>query len=244
MNTVKALTFDVFGTLVDWRSAISRQLAEFFMTQAVTLPIPSDIDWNTVAQDWRACYQPSMQAVRSGERPFVILDVLHRESLVSTLQSHAICGLSDAQLDELTQYWHRLDAWPDVSQGLVRLRSHYTLAALSNGNTELLRNLSHHADLAWHVSLGAEATQSYKPQARTYLQTASMLTLAPKECMMVAAHNEDLMAARKLGFRTAYINRPTEYGDRQTSDFGPESDWDFSVDSVTELADQLILTTP
>lgn len=241
MNSVKALTFDVFGTLVDWRSSVSRQLSEYFVAHAHTITSPSGIDWDAVAQDWRARYQPSMQAVRSGERSFVILDVLHRESLLATLESHAISCLSDVQLDELTLLWHQLDGWPDVSQGLVRLREHYTLAALSNGNAELLKNLSSHADLAWHVSLGAEATQSYKPQARTYLQTAAMLTLAPEQCMMVAAHNEDLHAARKLGFRTAYINRPTEYGERQSCDFGPESNWDFSVDSMTELADQLIL---
>ena len=221
MNTVKALTFDVFGTLVDWRSSISVQLREFFTAHARTIAQPSAIDWDAVAQDWRARYQPSMQAVRSGERPFVILDVLHRESLLATLESHAISGLSDAQLDELTRLWHRLDGWPDVSHGLVRLRERYTLAALSNGNTELLKNLSDHADLAWHVSLGAEATQSYKPEAHTYLKTAAMLTFTPEQCMMVAAHNEDLHAARKLGFRTAYINRPTEYGERQSCDFGP-----------------------
>lgn len=244
MNTVKALTFDVFGTLVDWRSSVSRQLGKYFVAHADTIALPSGIDWNAVAQDWRARYQPSMQAVRSGRRPFVILDVLHRESLLATLESYSITGLSEAQLDELTRLWHRLDGWPDVSQGLLRLREHYTLAALSNGNTELLKNLSAHADLAWHVSLGAEATQSYKPQSRTYLQSAAMLTLVPEQCMMVAAHNQDLNAARKLGFRTAYINRPTEYGERQTCDLGPESDWDFSVDSMTELADQLILNKP
>lgn len=242
MSAVRALTFDVFGTLVDWRSSISHQLRMFFESGALTVNVPDSTDWDAVAQDWRACYQPSMQEVRSGDRPFVVLDVLHRESLIKTLEAHAIVGLDNEQLDRLTLFWHRLDAWPDVPAGLKRLREHFTLAALSNGNTQLLKSLATYADLPWHVSLGAEATQSYKPQKRTYLHTAAMLTLDPSQCMMVAAHNDDLYAAQELGFRTAYVNRPTEYGTRQTKDFGPESDWDYCVESLTELADSLILS--
>ena len=240
MNTVCALTFDVFGTLVDWRGSISQQLRTFFDKHRASLSVPADTDWNSVAQDWRACYQPSMHEVRSGNRPFVILDVLHRESLIATLEQHAIAGLSEDQLNELTRFWHRLDGWEDAAPALLQLREHYTLAALSNGNTQLLKGLAQHADLRWHVSLGAEATQSYKPDARTYLQSAAMLALEPPQCMMVAAHNDDLHAARDLGFRTAYVNRPTEYGCRQSRDFGPESDWDISVESMTELVEHLL----
>lgn len=204
--------------------------------------MPGQIDWEVFALDWRARYQPSMQAVRDGSREFVVLDVLHRESLLETLDQHSVTGLSRAQLDELTLLWHQLNAWPDVKVGLGQLRTKYTLAAVSNGNTKLLKNLSIHAQLGWHVSLGAEPAQAYKPMPQAYLASADMLALEPSQCMMVAAHNDDLHAAGALGFRTAYVNRPTEYGPRQVRDTAPESNWDYCVESLTELADLLLNT--
>lgn len=235
----QALLFDVFGTLLNWRSSITRDLQTFFAGRPALLQQQSQPDWEAITLDWRALYQPSMQAVRDGSREFVILDTLHRESLVITLDKHGIPALPDAALDELTLLWHRLDPWPDVSAGLHRLRSVFTLAAVSNANTQLLKDLARYADLPWHVSLGAEPARAYKPTARTYQYSAAMLALDPAECMMVAAHNDDLRAARALGFRTAYINRPQEYGPRQTADMQPDSDWDYCAQSLEELADQL-----
>lgn len=244
MNTVDALLFDVFGTLVDWRTSVTGQLQQYMQGAAENIRYPAGTDWEAVVLDWRDCYQPSMEAVRSGKREFVILDVLHRESLITTFARHQITGFSESQLDVLAKLWHTLEPWPDVPAGLLQLRSHYTLAAVSNGNTELLKNLSRHASMKWHVCLGAEPARCYKPQPGAYLYSAALLGLDPHECMMVAAHNSDLQAARALGFRTAYINRPTEYGARQHEDIGPESDWDFCVESLEELAASLVAELP
>ena len=236
---IQALMFDVFGTLVDWRSSVTASLQTFFEQHKGSLNVPQGTNWQEMALDWRDHYQPAMEAVRSGARPFVILDVLHRESLVKVLEKHGIRGLSDAQLDELTLCWHRLNPWPEVPAAMRQLRQLKTLAAVSNGNTQLLNNLCHFADLAWHASLGAEPAKAYKPQPEAYLYSASLLTLQPGQCLFVAAHNDDLAAARALGFATAYVNRPTEYGPRQVRDTGPESDWDICVESLDELAVKL-----
>jgi len=234
LGTVRALTFDVFGTVVDWRRSVRDALAAWFEPRGTTR------DWEAFALDWRALYRPSMAAVREGERDFVVLDVLHRESLVTVLDAHDVHGLSSVELDELTGIWHRLEPWPDVRPALARLASHYRLATLSNGHVELMRNLARHADLPWHVILGAEPTRSYKPEPDAYLRSAAMLCLEPEQCMMVAAHNDDLDAARALGFRTAYVNRPEEYGTRQTRDIAAESDWDVVTDSFAGLAGALL----
>lgn len=239
-SQIQALMFDVFGTLVDWRGSITRQLNSYFSQLAQQEVRATDIDWNAFALDWRSYYQPSMQSVRDGSREFVVLDILHRESLLSTLEQYRINELSDAQIDQLVLCWHTLDAWPDVTAAMHSLRPHYRLAALSNGNSALLKNLSEFAELPWHVSLGAEPCRTYKPQPRAYVYSAQMLALDADQCMMVAAHNDDLQAARELGFRTAYINRPTEYGERQVRDIGPESNWDFSVESLAELSALLL----
>ena len=234
LSTIKALTFDVFGTIVDWRGSVQSQLAEWFELRNI------ERDWNAFALDWRALYQPSMAEVREGLREFVILDVLHRESLLKVLAGHNIPNLTTSELDELTRIWHSLRPWPDAVPALQLLRTRFVLAALSNGNVQLMKNLSRNAQLPWHVILGAEPAQSYKPQARAYLFTASSLALEPSECLMVAAHNSDLAAARKLGFRTAYINRPREYGTQQSTDLGAEDNWDFVGESLQELAIRLV----
>lgn len=235
MDGIKALTFDVFGTVVDWRSSVAQELEAFFRTRKLKR------DWFTFINDWRELYQPAMEDVRAERRPFVILDVLHRENLIKLLERYDIQGLSEQDIVELNTCWHRLKPWPDCIDGLLELRKSYTLATLSNGNVALMTNLARHSALPWDVILGAEFAQAYKPDPRTYLRTASALGLEPNECLMVAAHNEDLRAARKLGFRTAYINRPKEYGPDQTTNLGPEENWDIACDSMIELATLLRL---
>ncbi len=229
-NRIRALTFDVFGTVVDWRSSIAVELERFFG--------PRDVqrDWYRFATDWRDRYQPAMEEIRTGRRPFVILDVLHRENLEQVLDRYAIDGLSPNEVDRLNNAWHRLDPWPDSVEGLYALRKHYTVATLSNGNVSLMVDLARHGSLPWDAILGAEFARAYKPDPRAYLGTAAALGCAPEACLMVAAHNSDLHAARDLGFRTAYVNRPTEHGPSQTSDLGPESDWDHACESLPELA--------
>lgn len=232
-SNVRALAFDVFGTVVDWRTSIINACQAFGAAHGVAR------DWAVFADDWRGLYQPSMQAIRSGQRRFVTLDVLHRENLDALLAIYKIGDVSEAARDDLCRAWHALAPWPDSVAGLSRLQRKYVLATLSNGNVALMVNLARHAGLAWDAILGAEVAQNYKPQAIVYERTAAMLGTRPEQCMMVAAHNNDLAAARRLGFRTAYVNRPTEHGRTQTTDLGPEQDWDIAVDSMLDLADIL-----
>ncbi|WP_172294056.1 haloacid dehalogenase type II [Pseudoruegeria sp. HB172150] len=233
MTGPKALLFDVFGTVVDWRSSVISELETFFAPREVVL------DWEQFALDWRALYQPAMDAVRSGAREYVALDVLHRENLEVLLARHGIRGLSGDDLWHLTTVWHRLDPWPDCAAGLARLKQQRIVATLSNGNIALMVNLSRHGGLVWDAILGAEIARAYKPDAAVYLRAAEALDLAPGDCMMVAAHNGDLRAARALGLQTAFILRTTEYGPGQTADLKAEEDWDFVTDSLTGLADAL-----
>jgi 2-haloacid dehalogenase len=233
IDAVKALTFDVFGTVVDWRSSLVREgrtLSERFGIQA---------DWEAFADAWRALYQPSMDRVRRGEREWTRLDDLHRESLDELVERFRLTGLDEAELDHLNRAWHRLDPWPDSVPGLTRLKRRYILATLSNGNVALIVNMARHGGLPWDAVLGAEPTRAYKPQPEAYLRTAEFLGLRPEECMMVAAHNGDLVAARSQGFRTAFVARPTEYGPGQTKDLAAEHDFDFKVGSMEELASAL-----
>ena len=233
---IKALTFDVFGTVVDWRTSVASELQGFFQPRGVTR------DWQQFIADWRGLYQPAMQAVRSGAREFVILDTLHRENLITLLAQYEIDALNSGEIDHLTTAWHRLNPWPDSVAGMLRLRENYILAALSNGNVALMVNLARHGNLPWDAILGAEFARAYKPDPKTYAMTAVALGLRHDQCLMVAAHNEDLAAAAALGFKTAYVNRPLEHGPGQTRDLGPNGDWDFAVESLTELADQLETT--
>lgn len=230
---MKALLFDVFGTVVDWRSSVAAELQAFFEPRGVVR------DWPQVAADWRARYQPAMEEIRARRRGFVVLDQLHRENLEQVLQAQDLGGLPEADMDHLNRAWHRLRPWPDCVAGLTRLKARYVLATLSNGNVALMVNLARFGGLPWDAVLGAEFTRSYKPDPHTYLGTAAALGLAPGDCLMVAAHNDDLRAARDLGFGTAFICRPTEHGPAQSVDLQPEADWDFAVDSMTGLADVL-----
>ncbi|MBO0682182.1 MAG: haloacid dehalogenase type II [Candidatus Dormibacteraeota bacterium] len=229
------MLFDVFGTVVDWRSGIAREAAPFLSRHGV------DAGPHDFADAWRSRYQPAMEEVRSGRRPFTRLDVLHRESLEATLRQFGTDPdlLPRAELDDLNRAWHRLDPWPDSIPGLDRLRRRYIVAPLSNGNIGLLLDMAKRAGLPWDAILGAEVVRAYKPQPEAYLQTAEVLGLAPAACMMVAAHNRDLHAARRLGFATAFVARPHEHGPGQTTDLGAEEDWDLIVSDLEGLAERM-----
>ena len=225
----KALLFDVFGTVVDWRTSIAAHCAA---------ALPSHTDSYAFADRWRSLYQPAMEQVRSGVRDFARLDDLHRESLRTVLSEFDIT-LPDEEVNALNFAWHRLEPWPDSVEGIARLKSRFVVAPLSNGNISLLLDMAKNAGLPWDAILGAEAARAYKPTPEAYLRTADILGLAPQDCMMVAAHNSDLAAARDCGFETAFVRRPLEHGDAQTTDLAAESDWTYSVGSITDLAELL-----
>lgn len=227
---VQAIVFDVFGTVVDWRTSIIRDLAAFGTKRGIAA------DWTRFADDWRALYQPAMDEVRSGRRAWTILDVLHRESLVVLLGRYGIDGLSDADIDHLTHAWHRLVPWPDALPGLARLKSRYIIGPMSNGNVGLLTRMSKHAKLPWDVILGAETARAYKPLPESYLRNAALLNLEPSQVMLVAAHNNDLKAAQAAGLATGFVPRPTEHGPGQTKDLAPAGDWDVVADDFLALA--------
>jgi 2-haloacid dehalogenase len=230
---VRALTFDVFGTVVDWRGSIVRELDAFGKRKGLAA------DWAAFADAWRGLYQPKMSLVRDGQRPWTILDVLHRESLEELLTQFRIVGLSEEEKDFLNRAWHRLDPWPDAVPGLTRLHVKYPLATLSNGNVALLVNMARRAGLPWDTILGAEVTRHYKPQLECYRITAEMLGLAPEQCMLVAAHNNDLVAASRVGYRTAFIPRPEEFGPHQRQDRQAEHAFDVVGKDMLDLATQL-----
>ena len=233
LSRVKALTFDIFGTVVDWRTSIIGETRKLGARKGI------DIDWESFVDAWRGLYQPAMAKVREGRRPWTKLDDLHRESLKKLLAEYRIEGLSEAEVDDLNRAWHRLDPWPDAVEGLTRLRREYVLATLSNGNVALLVNMAKRAGLPWDAVLGAEPARHYKPQPESYLMTADFLGLAPPQCMLVAAHNHDLVAASQCGYRTAFVVRPTEYGPHQRDDLQAEHDFDVIAGDFIDLADKL-----
>ena len=235
LGTVRALLFDTFGTVVDWRSGIAREAADFLRRHG----LPGDPA--RFADAWRARYQPAMEAVRSGGRPFTRLDVIHRENLDEVLRSWDLDpgAFDPGELDALNRAWHRLDPWPDSVEGLRRLRRRFLVAPLSNGNIALLANMAKRAGLPWDCILGAEVVRAYKPQPIAYLGTAEVLGLRPEACLMVAAHNDDLAAARATGLRTAFVRRPTEHGPAQTTDLAADGPWDIVVEDFIGLADAL-----
>jgi 2-haloacid dehalogenase len=230
---VQALLFDVFGTVVDWRSSIIADLTKFGSDKGIKA------DWVTFTDEWRGLYQPAMEDVRSGRRAWTILDVLHRESLENLLEKHGITGLSEADKGHINRAWHRLNSWPDTVEGLRRLKTRYIIGTLSNGNVGLLTRMAKHAGLPWDVVLGSETARAYKPLPQAYLASAELLNLAPGQVMLVAAHNGDLAAAASCGLRTAFVPRPTEYGPHQKFDFKAEREWDVVADSFTGVADQM-----
>jgi 2-haloacid dehalogenase len=234
-SDIKACLFDVFGTVVDWRSSVSRDLADFARQKGIRA-----IDWLEFTVEWRTLYQPSMEEVRSGRRAFTILDVLHRESLVKLVERYRIEGLSEADLDHMSRAWHRLDPWPDAVEGLRRLKTKFVIAPCSNGNIALMVNMAKRAGLPWDCILGAETARAYKPLPEAYLASCRQLGLAPAAVMMVAAHNGDLKAAKAQGLATAFVARPTEHGPGQTSDLAADrSCVDVAAADFVELAERL-----
>src|SRR5690606_1262889 len=218
---------------VNWRDSVARE------AEAILAPLGVQEDWHAFADAWRARYQPAMQKVRDGTMPWNKLDDLHRMNLEDLLAEKGIGGLDEATLDHLNKAWHRLDPWPDTIEGLTRLKRKYILATLSNGNVALMVNMAKRAGLPWDVILGAEVARAYKPLPEAYLRAAALLDLQPRECMMVAAHNDDLIAAAACGLRTAFVARPKEHGPGQQRDLRPEHAVDLSATSLIDLADQL-----
>ena len=230
---IQALTFDVFGTVVDWRNGIAQEASTLLAAEG------HEVDGQAFALAWRARYQPSMEEVRAGRRSFVRLDILHRENLLDVFREFGIEGVSDPAIDQLVRAWHRLPAWPDVTLGLTRLKQHYIIAPLSNGNVSLMVNLAKHSRLPWDVILGAEVASAYKPDPDAYKRAVKLLDLDPSACLMVAAHNGDLVAAAATGMKTAFVPRPDEYGPHQETDFEAEHDFDMVADDFEDLARML-----
>ncbi|WP_291297446.1 haloacid dehalogenase type II [Elioraea sp.] len=231
---VKALVFDVFGTVVDWRTSVAREVA------AAARTIGVETDGLALADAWRGEYAPAMQRVARGELPWTVIDDLHRAALDALLPRFDLAGLDEAARAHLNRAWHRLNPWPDSVAGLARLKRRFVIGTLSNGNVALLVNMAKHAALPWDVIFSAESFRAYKPDPRTYDGAASMLRLEPGEVMLVAAHNNDLAAAQARGLATAFVPRLTEYGPAQEKDLHPEGDWDVVAPDFETLADTLL----
>ena len=231
--TISALVFDVFGTVVDWRSSVAREVATVAKRKGVT------VDAEKFADAWRAGYGPSMNRVRTGELPWTKLDDLHRMTLDRIVGDFGLASLSEAERVELNHAWHRLDPWPDSVAGLARVKQRFTIAPLSNGNIALMTDLGKHAKLPWDAILGAELVRHYKPDHEVYESAAAFLDLPRDRVMMVAAHLGDLRAAKQVGLRTAFVARPHEYGPNGKPDLKPDSSVDVSATDFNDLASQL-----
>ncbi|MGG1948667.1 haloacid dehalogenase type II [Trinickia sp. NRRL B-1857] len=236
LHEVKALLFDVFGTVVDWRGGVAREAAPFLAEYG-----GEGADPFAFADTWRRRYSPAMEEVRSGRRPFTRLDVLHRENLEAVLPEFGIdaARVPRDAIDTLNLAWHRLDPWPDSVPGLTRLKARYIIAPLSNANIRLMLDMSKRARLPWDAILGAEVAQAYKPTPQSYLRTVEILALRPEQVCLVAAHNGDLAAARGCGLKTAFVARPTEHGPAQSTDLAAEQAWDVVASDFVDLADRL-----
>jgi 2-haloacid dehalogenase len=230
---VKALVFDVFGTVVDWRGSIIREARALARRRKLKL------DAAAFADAWRAGYRPAMARVRSGELPWTKIDDLHRMILDSLLARFGLAGLGEEELARLNRVWHRLAPWPDARAGLAKLKRRHVIATLSNGNVALLTNMAKHARLPWDCILSAEVVRHYKPDPETYLGAADLLGVAPQELMMVAAHKDDLHAARACGLKTAFVPRPREYGPAVKVDASREPAFDVHARDFNHLARQL-----
>lgn len=229
------LGFDVFGTVVDWRTGVARKAAPFLRAWGL------DVDPSVFADEWRALYQPAMEEVRAGRRPWARLDVLNRENLERVLRGHGldVATLPATDLAMLNLAWQELDPWPNAREGLARLKRRFAIGPLSNGHLAGMMRLARFGGLPWDVIVGAEIARSYKPQPQTYLLSVEAVGLTPRQVAMVAAHNDDLRAARACGLGTIFVRRPHEHGPRQQSDLRAEEDWDVVADSLVEVADIL-----
>jgi 2-haloacid dehalogenase len=233
--TVRAVLFDVFGTVVDWRSGIAAAVRSFAHGHGL------ELDPLAFADFWRGRYQPSMQRVRSGARPFTSLDVLHREGLDDTLRELGLSpdGFAPEELAGLARAWHFLPPWPDSVAGIATIRRGHIVGPLSNGNTSLLLDMAKAAGLPWDLILGSDVSRAYKPDPEAYLRPAALLGLKPGEVMLAAAHESDLAAAREAGLATAFIARPLEYGANAAEARAAKGNWDLAGTSITEIADHL-----
>ena len=231
--SVKALVFDTFGTVVDWRTSVTREVEDLGRRKGLK------VDGAKFADAWRAGYRPSMDRVRTGQLPWTKLDRLHRMTLDKILVEFGITGLSEAETDALNRAWHRLRPWPDAVAGLTRLKSKFIIAPLSNGNISLMTNMAKHSGLPWDCILGAELARHYKPDPEVYQSAADFLDLKPADVMMVAAHSGDLRAAKEVGLRTAFVARPLEYGPNGKPDLKADSPVDISATDFNDLASRL-----
>jgi 2-haloacid dehalogenase len=230
---VEAMTFDVFGTVVDWRTSIIRE------GQVLSLEKGFYLDWESFADAWRSGYGPAMNRVRTGELPWLKIDQLHRMILDDLLVEYDFPAMSEVEIDHLNRVWHRLIPWPDTVRGLGRLKAKFVLATLSNGNVSLLTNMAKNAGLPWDVILSAELSGHYKTDPEVYIKAAELLSLPHERVMMVAAHKGDLRAAGALGFKTAYVPRPLEYGPDREIDTTPDPAFDVNATDFLDLAAQL-----
>jgi len=227
-----ALFFDVFGTLVDWRTSIAREAKD------ILRPLGHSLDWLAFADAWRGEYQPAMDEIRSGRLPFSKLDVLHRHNLEKILPRFKISGLPAETMRHLNLAWHRLDAWPDSSPGLIRLKKKCMIAPVSNGNISLMVALARRNNFPWDAILGSEIAGDFKPKPRVYLAACEALDLPPGDCMMVAAHSHDLASAAKNGLRTGHIARPNEHGSGK-GETAPTVPVDVAGSNLEDLAGKL-----
>ena len=234
LQNLKALVFDTFGTVVDWRSSVAEEIAALAKQKGFA------VDGPKFADAWRAGYGPSMNRVRTGELPWTKLDALHRMTLDKILVDFTFTGLSEDEKNALNHAWHRLTPWPDAVAGLTRLKKKFIIAPLSTGNISLMTDLAKHSGLPWDCILGAELARHYKPDREVYQSAADILDLKPADVMMVAAHLGDLRAAKGVGLRTAFVTRPLEFGSGGKPDLKPDASVEVSARDFRHLAQQLV----
>jgi 2-haloacid dehalogenase len=230
---VKALVFDTFGTVVDWRGSIIAEGTAWGQAKGLS------VDWAHFADRWRNGYAPAMEKVRKGKLPWTKLDTLHRMLLDDLLHEFGIKGLTEEEKDHWNRVWHRLKPWPDSVAGLTSLKKHFTIAPLSNGNVSLLADMAKSAGLPWDLILSAELARHYKPDREAYLTAVELLSLKPEEVMMTAAHRGDLEAARGFGLRTGFIHRPNEYGPTRRADTAKQGDFDVVASNLLDLSSKM-----
>jgi 2-haloacid dehalogenase len=233
LNDVRAVLFDTFGTVMDWRTSILEDFRAFGQRHRL------NVDWEALVDEWKTAYRPGMEAVRSGEWPWTRVDAIYRTKLDEILPNYGLGTLSESDRVHLNRAWHRLKPWPDSLEGLRRLKKKYIIAPLSNSDLDCLVNMAKHAGLPWDVLFCAEIFRHYKPDPEVYLGAIELLHLEPREVMLVAAHNYDLRNARSHGMRTGFVPRPTEYGPDQKADLTAEENWDVIAKDFRELASAL-----